>query len=419
MKETFMKKRSFLIILPIIAGVVFLFLFLRSRADEGHISYSLLILEDEDGKRTLMKNYLDTSALIPVELDDEKEKALHLLMGEEAEYSELWTDYEMTQDKATGLFRILKKGTDPEFSNIILRNDEDIQKYRELAEAYMKAYKEVLSDLSVSFIYADYEAKGRAKRFTDGFFFYHMRGMQYIDTKDSENSWSLDLTYDEYRVLDEKIDINELPFDISSFDAWKGTLDSLGIEYDIKADHDSPRYKAAKAHIEKIMGDDLQNMSAEEKECLVTRRLKEFDSDGYMLNIFGVSGMDVGRVPLEERAVIIPVAEEYKKRLFEFERKLSTEPFEGRRNIDEKSRIYRDCQLSLKKEDRLKGTYTLTRYERRFFELLSADCDITYEEAMERIKVSPDSKTLELLMDPVVDEALRHSRDSLNRWMTE
>lgn len=414
-----MKKRLFLRILPIIAGIVFLFLFLRSREDEAHASYSALILEDEDGKRTLMKNYLDTAALIPVELDDEKEKALHLLMGEEAEYSELWADYEMTQDKATGLFRILKKGTDPEFSNIILRNDEDIQKYRELAEAYSKAYKEVLSDLSVSFIYADYEAKGRAKRFTDGFFFYHMRGMQYIDTKDSENSWSLDLTYDEYRALDEKIDINELPFDISSFDAWMETFDSLGIEYDIKADHDSPRYKAAEAHIKEIMGDDLQKMSAEEKERLVTRRLKEFDSDGYMQNIFGVSGMDVGRVPLEERAVIIPVGEEYKKRLFEFERSLCKDSLEGRRNIDEKSRIYRDFQLSLKKEDRLKGTYTLSRYERRFFELLSADCEITYEEAMARIKVSPDSKTLTILMDPAVDEALRRSRDSLNRWMTE
>ena len=414
-----MKKRSFLIILPIIAGIVFLFLFLRSRADEGHISYSLLILEDEDGKRTLMKNYLDTAALIPVELDDEKEKALYLLVGEEAEYSELWADYEMTQDKATGLCRILKKGMDPEFSNIILRNDEDIQKYKELAEAYSKAYKEVLSDLSVAYIYADYEAKGRAKRFPEGFFFYHMRGMQYLDTKNSEDSWSLDLTYDEYRALDEKIDINELPFDVSSFDAWKETLDSLGIEYDIKADHDSPRYKAAEAHIKEIMGDDLQKMSAEEKERLVTRRLKEFDSDGYMLNIFGVSGMDVGRVPLEERAVIIPVAEEYKKRLFEFERSLCKDSLEGWRNIDEKSRIYRDYQLSLKKEDRLKGTYILSQYERRFFELLSADCDITYEEAMARIKVSPDSKTLELLMDPVVDEALRRSRDSLNRWMAE
>ena len=366
-----------------------------------------------------MKNYLDTAALIPVELDDEKEKALYLLVGEEAEYSELWADYEMTQDKATGLCRILKKGMDPEFSNIILRNDEDIQKYKELAEAYSKAYKEVLSDLSVAYIYADYEAKGRAKHFPEGFFFYHMRGMQYLDTKNSEDSWSLDLTYDEYRALDEKIDINELPFDVSSFDAWKETLDSLGIEYDIKADHDSPRYKAAEAHIKEIMGDDLQKMSAEEKERLVTRRLKEFDSDGYMLNIFGVSGMDVGRVPLEERAVIIPVAEEYKKRLFEFERSLCKDSLEGWRNIDEKSRIYRDYQLSLKKEDRLKGTYTLSQYERRFFELLSADCDITYEEAMARIKVSPDSKTLELLMDPVVDEALRRSRDSLNRWMAE
>lgn len=147
-----MKKRSFLIILPIIAGIVFLFLFLRSRADEGHISYSLLILEDEDGKRTLMKKYLDTAALIPVELDDEKEKALYLLVGEEAEYSELWADYEMTQDKATGLWRILKKGTDPEFSNIILRNDEEMQKYRKLAESYFKAYPEVLSDLSVAYI---------------------------------------------------------------------------------------------------------------------------------------------------------------------------------------------------------------------------------------------------------------------------
>ena len=27
-------------------------------------------------------------------------------MGEEAEYSELWADYEMTKDKATGLLRI-------------------------------------------------------------------------------------------------------------------------------------------------------------------------------------------------------------------------------------------------------------------------------------------------------------------------
>ena len=83
-------------------------------------------------------------------------------------------------------------------------------------------------------------------------------------------------------------------------------VDSKGKKHN--GDADSPRYKAAEAHIEEIMGDDLQKMSEEEKARLVTRRLKEFDSDGYMLNIFGVSGMDVGRVPLEERAAASPAS---------------------------------------------------------------------------------------------------------------
>lgn len=84
-----------------------------------------------------------------------------------------------------------------------------------------------------------------------------------------------------------------------------------------------------------------------------------------------------------------------------------------------RSRIFRDYQLSLKKQDRLKGTYTLNQYLRLFDELISADPDITYEKAMSRIKVSPDEKTLTLLMIPEVDDAIQRSRDSNNRWMTE
>ena len=105
------------------------------------------------------------------------------------------------------------------------------------------------------------------------------------------------------------------------------------------------------------------------EEAYMKNVMKMYNSDGDYVGADGsvVPGMVATGIPESERHQMINVSEEYRQKMFD----LVKEEFireNGVANGDttNRSSVYREYQLSINKEDRLKGTWSLQQYETQY-----------------------------------------------------
>lgn len=97
--------------------------------------------------------------------------------------------------------------------------------------------------------------------------------------------------------------------------------------------------------------------------------MSQYDKNGDYVGPNGivVPGMNATGIPESERHQIIDVSEDARQKMFEeTKRHFLQEYGVANGNTTKRSEVFREFQLSIPKEDRLKGTWTLGQYERAY-----------------------------------------------------
>ena len=96
--------------------------------------------------------------------------------------------------------------------------------------------------------------------------------------------------------------------------------------------------------------------------------MKNYNSDGdFTSGGLVIPGMLVNVIPESERHQIIDISEDARQKMFEnCKREFIAENGVANGDTTKRSDVFRAFQLSIKKEDRLKGTWTLEQYERQY-----------------------------------------------------
>ena len=138
----------------------------------------------------------------------------------------------------------------------------------------------------------------------------------------------------------------------------------------------SKQYKALKEKgwLSGIMQNEAM-MSSEERmiyetfggrDTIINNLMKQFDSEGDLLNANGVAGMDVtGKGTSWQQ--LTSVSEEYRQKMFDnVKREFIQENGLSNGDTTKRSDIFKDYQLSVSKDKRLSGTWTLEQYEGQY-----------------------------------------------------
>lgn len=142
-------------------------------------------------------------------------------------------------------------------------------------------------------------------------------------------------------------------------------ISSSSVQAQLKAagiDTNSKQYKAVISDMMKTAGETgamFTNVQA------IKNRMSGYNSDGeYTAGGLIVPGMNATNIPESERHQIIDISEDARQKMFEnCKREFIAEYGIANGDTTKRSDVYRAFQLSIKKEDRLKGTWTLQQYE--------------------------------------------------------
>ena len=91
------------------------------------------------------------------------------------------------------------------------------------------------------------------------------------------------------------------------------------------------------------------------RDTIIKNLMKQFDSEGDLLNANGVAGMDVTSKGTSWQQ-LTSVSEEYRQKMFDNVKK----------EFIQENGIFKDYQLSVSKDKRLSGTWTLEQYEGQY-----------------------------------------------------
>ncbi|MCM1461961.1 MAG: DUF3879 family protein [Bacteroides sp.] len=180
-------------------------------------------------------------------------------------------------------------------------------------------------------------------------------------------------------------------------------LNSKSVQNQLKAagiDTNSKQYKA----VMKQMMKDANGCGAMYTNPQAIKNLmKNYDSDGNFLNVYGVAGMDATGKSLSEMHQIIDVSEEYRQKMFdECKRHFIQENGVANGDTTKRTEVFTAYQKSVPIEDRLKGTWTLGQYERNY--------TLAFAEAVKA--VDPNWKIGDPFDTKILDSVTRESVDA-------
>lgn len=143
-------------------------------------------------------------------------------------------------------------------------------------------------------------------------------------------------------------------------------ISSSSVQAQLRAagiDTNSKQYKAVISEMMKSAGESASAMFTNVQA--IKNLMKNYNSDGdFTAGGLVVPGMLVNGIPESERHQIIDISEDARQKMFEnCKREFIAEYGVANGDTTKRSDVYRAFQLSIKKEDRLKGTWTLQQYE--------------------------------------------------------
>ena len=102
------------------------------------------------------------------------------------------------------------------------------------------------------------------------------------------------------------------------------------------------------------------------RDTIIKNLMKQFDADGDLLNANGVAGMDVtGKGTSWQK--LTSISEEYRQKMFDnVKQEFIRENGISNGDTTKRSDIFKEYQLSVSKDKRLSGTWTLEQYEGQY-----------------------------------------------------
>lgn len=96
--------------------------------------------------------------------------------------------------------------------------------------------------------------------------------------------------------------------------------------------------------------------------------MKNYDEDGDFISpVTGLAGMDATNIPISQRHKIINIPEKSRQEMFDnAKREFLQENGVANGDTTKRSDVFYHYQKDAKKQDRLKGTWTLEQYERQY-----------------------------------------------------
>ena len=137
-------------------------------------------------------------------------------------------------------------------------------------------------------------------------------------------------------------------------------------------DTNSKQYKAAM----KMMNSSAGGAIGYTNPQAIKNLMQNFDSNGDMKDpVTGLTGLDATNIPVSQRHKIISVSEKSRQEIFDATKKaFINDCGSGTGDRGYRSEIYQRYQRSVSKEDRLKGTWTLSQYEEAYEKAFTDAC---------------------------------------------
>ena len=153
------------------------------------------------------------------------------------------------------------------------------------------------------------------------------------------------------------------------------SLSSLSTQQQLKAagiNTNSAQYKAAIKEMSKHPG----SMGMSTNPQAIKNLMRNFDANGdYIDPVSGLTGLDATGIPMSQRHKIINISEESKQEIFEATKRAFINDYgTGSGDRGYRSEIYQKCQRNTPKEDRLKASWTLGRYEEAYEKAFTETC---------------------------------------------
>lgn len=153
------------------------------------------------------------------------------------------------------------------------------------------------------------------------------------------------------------------------------SLSSLSTQQQLKAagiNTNSAQYKAAIKEMSKHPG----SMGMSTNPQAIKNLMRNFDANGdYIDPVSGLTGLDATGIPMSQRHKIINISEESKQEIFEAAKRAFINDYgTGSGDRGYRSEIYQKCQRNTPKEDRLKASWTLGRYEEAYEKAFTETC---------------------------------------------
>lgn len=200
----------------------------------GAFSYADIKIRQDtaSGKQFLISEH-GTMSYDALVLDEELKDALQEVMGKEELKTEELQGFTMQTHPGTGIQFLVRNGEEGRGGKVLLQDEGDIAKYKELAENYFNKYPSLIHDKSAAYIWADLEIKGLAQRSEHGILEMNFSGMSYNDNTDYKNNWSVLFHGDTYKALYEYLQNNRLSMEnMQKFSMWENIFDGIGSNYE-------------------------------------------------------------------------------------------------------------------------------------------------------------------------------------------
>ncbi|MBO5598343.1 MAG: DUF3879 family protein [Oribacterium sp.] len=141
-------------------------------------------------------------------------------------------------------------------------------------------------------------------------------------------------------------------------------------------DTSSKQYKAAMKMLGVANKGMPMNLNDPHQQLVIKNYMKSFDADGDYINPrTGIAGMCVNGIPVSERHKIINVSEDARQKMFdETKRHFLEENGKLNGRTTKRSEVFQAYQRSVPKNERLKGTWTLSQYERQYRQAMISAC---------------------------------------------
>ena len=184
-------------------------------------------------------------------------------------------------------------------------------------------------------------------------------------------------------------------------------------------DTSSKQYKAAMKMLGAANKGMPMNLSDPRQQMVVKNYMRSFDADGdYIDPTTGMAGMLATGIPVSERHKIINVSEDARQKMFdETKRHFLEENGNLNGRTTKRSEVFQAYQRSVPKKDRLKGTWTLSQYERQYRQAMISACkeaDPAWDFGKPIPKGALDGITREQIDNAIVSDGVNLSTQSID-----